>query len=80
MCSGHGLNSGITANFARDVTLKRSKGQQYVGLVLPSSELVHEIIDGPWYIWLWRACYCFFVFFFINLITKELKCYKVIMG
>ena len=31
MCSRHGLNGGIDANFARDVTLKRSIGQRYVG-------------------------------------------------
>ena len=30
MCYGHGLNSGITANFARDITLKSSRGQRYV--------------------------------------------------
>ena len=34
MCSCHCLNGGINANFARDVTLKRSSGQRYVGLVI----------------------------------------------
>ena len=28
---------------------------------------------------LWRACYCFICKRFINLITKELKCYMVIL-
>ena len=28
----HDLNGGKNANFARDVTLKRSRGQRYVGL------------------------------------------------
>ena len=32
-CSSHGLNCGINANFAKDVTLKSSRGQSYVGLV-----------------------------------------------
>ena len=32
-CSGHGLNDGINANFVRDVTLKRSVCQRYVGFV-----------------------------------------------
>ena len=50
MCSGHGLNSGINANFARDFTLKMCKGHLYVGLVLLRSELVHKITDGPSYI------------------------------
>ena len=34
-CSSRGLNSGINANFVRDVTLKGSKDQRYVGLVIP---------------------------------------------
>ena len=34
MCSGHRLNAGINANFARDVTLKRSRGKRCVGLVI----------------------------------------------
>ena len=52
MCSSRGLNRGINANFARDVTLKRRRGQSYVGLVILacSTELVHKIIDGPSYI------------------------------
>ena len=28
-CSGHGLNSRKNANFAREITLKRSRGQMY---------------------------------------------------
>ena len=42
-CSSHGLNDGINASFARDVTLKSRRGQKYVGLVI----LAHKIIDGP---------------------------------
>ena len=38
MCSSHGLNHGINANFARDVTLKSSRGQRYVGLVILVSQ------------------------------------------
>ena len=49
-CSGHGLNVGKNANFARGVTLKRSRRQRHVGLVILTrmiKELVHKIIDGP---------------------------------
>ena len=45
MCSGHGLNDGINANFGRNVTLKSSRSRRYVGF----TDLVHEIIDGPSY-------------------------------
>ena len=37
-CCGHGLNGGINANFARDVTWKRSHRQMYVGLVIMESQ------------------------------------------
>ena len=37
-CSGHELNGEIHKNFARDVTLKRSRGQQYVGLIILVSQ------------------------------------------
>ena len=33
-CSSHGLNGGINANFATDVTLKSSRRLRYVGLVI----------------------------------------------
>ena len=35
-CSGYGLNGGINANIDRDViiTLKSSRGQKYVGVVI----------------------------------------------
>ena len=36
-CSSHGLKGGINANFARDVTLKSSRGQSYFGLVITVS-------------------------------------------
>ena len=54
MCSGHGLNCGIDANFARELTLKRSIGQRHVELVILTCiiEIVHEIIDGPSYIYM----------------------------
>ena len=35
---GHVLNGGINANFVRDATLKRSRGQRYVGLVILVSQ------------------------------------------
>ena len=37
-CSSRGLNSGLTANFVNDVTMEGSKGQRYVGLVIPVSK------------------------------------------
>ena len=49
-CSSHGLNGGINANFARDVTLKIStcRGQRYVGLViLVSQNKLTKLLMGP---------------------------------
>ena len=37
-CSRQGFNGGINANFARDFTLKMSRGQMYVGLVILVSQ------------------------------------------
>ena len=37
-CSSQGLNGGINANFARDITLKSSRGQRYAGLVILVSQ------------------------------------------
>ena len=34
MLSSHWLNGGINAIFARDITLKGSRGQRYFGLVI----------------------------------------------
>ena len=40
-CSGHGVNGGINAKFARDVTLKRNR-DQYEWILFPYSQ-VYEL-------------------------------------
>ena len=50
-CSHYGLNGGISAHCARDVTLKRSRDQSKVCWITYTcmTELVHKIIDQPSY-------------------------------
>ena len=45
MCSGHGLNSEINANFARNDSWKMSRGQSYVAsAILISRRMTLKVI------------------------------------